>query len=128
MLPLRIIPPIILGVISYFMIGLRSETDILLRFLLVLVLFNLTAASCCFAISIIFKEIGVANLVATLVMLFEMLFGGLLLNKNSIPNAFQWMQRISFFNYAFEALVVNEVNGLTLVEEKYGLKIDVIKC
>ncbi|KAH9270896.1 hypothetical protein BASA83_006849 [Batrachochytrium salamandrivorans] len=124
-LPLRVIPPLILGLICYHMIGLRPDTILLLRFLLVLVLFNLTAASVCLTISIIFKDVAVASLIATLVMLFEMLFGGLLLNKASIPPAFQWMQRLSFFNYAFEALVVNEVNGLALVEEKLGLKIDV---
>ncbi|KAL2912287.1 FAD-dependent urate hydroxylase [Polyrhizophydium stewartii] len=124
-LPLRVVPPIILGLICYHMIGLRPDTILLLRFLLVLVLFNLTAASVCLAISVVFKDVAVASLIATLVMLFEMLFGGLLLNKSSIPPAFQWLQRLSFFNYAFEALVVNEVNGLTLVEEKFGLKIDV---
>ncbi|KAI8908931.1 hypothetical protein EDD86DRAFT_191026 [Gorgonomyces haynaldii] len=123
--PLRVVPPIILGLISYNMIGLKPDIGALLRLLLVLVLFNLSAASICLAISIIFKDTGVANLVATLVMLFEMLFGGLLLNKASIPAAFQWLDRLSFFNYAFEALVVNEVATLVLVEEKYGLKIDV---
>lgn len=108
------------------MIGLQPELLLLGRFLLVLVLFNVTSACCCLAISIIFKDQSVATLIATLVMLFEMLFGGLLLNKNSIPPHFQWMNSLSFFNYAFEALVVNEVAGLTLVEEKFGFKIDVL--
>jgi ABC-type multidrug transport system permease subunit len=125
MLPLRVVPPFILGLICYNMIGLRPDIENLLKFLLVLVLFNLTAASCCFAISIVFKELGVANLIATLVMLFEMLFGGLLLNKATVPEHVTWLYRISFFNYAFEALAANEVANLVLVEEKYGLKIDV---
>jgi ABC-type multidrug transport system permease subunit len=107
------------------MVGLQPEAELLYRFLLVLVLFNVTSACCCLMISILFNDQGVASLIATLLMLFEMLFGGLLLNKNSIPSSFQWMQRLSFFNYAFEALVVNEVAGLTLVEEKFGFKIDV---
>lgn len=105
------------------MIGLQSDMFLLGRFLLVLVLFNVTSASCFLAISVIFEDQGIANLVATLVMLFEMLFGGLLLNKASMPASFQWMQNLSFFNYAFEALVVNEVAGLTLVEEKFGFQI-----
>lgn len=107
------------------MIGLRPELACLFKFLLVLVLFNITAASACFAISIVFKDLAIANLFATLLMLFEMLFGGLLLNKDSIPVAFRWLYKFSFFNFAFEALVVNEVSGLMLQEEKYGLKIDV---
>jgi hypothetical protein len=125
---MRVVPPLILGLICYHMIGLQADLWMLFRFLLVLVLFNVTSASCCLAISIIFKDQGVAALIATLVMLFEMLFGGLLLNKATMPSSFQWMQNLSFFNYAFEALVVNEVAGLTLVEEKFGFKIDVILC
>lgn len=109
------------------MIGLQPDLTALLRFLLVLVLFNVTSASCCLAISIIFKDQSVASLVATLVMLFNMLFGGLLLNKATMPSSFHWVMNFSFFNYAFEALVVNEVAGLTLVEEKFGFKIDASK-
>jgi hypothetical protein len=116
-----------LGLICYHMVGLQPELTLLYRFLLVLVLFNVTSACCCLMISIVCSDQGVASLIATLVMLFEMLFGGLLLNKNSIPPTFQWMNRLSFFNYAFEALVVNEVAGLTLVEEKFGFKIDVLE-
>lgn len=125
MLPLRVVPPLILGCICYGMIGLRSEIYTLLKFLLVLVLFNMTAASACFAISIIFQDLSVANLIATLVMLFEMLFGGLLLNKQSIPEMFRFLDKLSFFKYAFEALVVNEVSNIYLHENKYGLNIDV---
>jgi ABC-type multidrug transport system permease subunit len=108
------------------MIGLQPELSNLLQFLLVLILFNVTSAACCICISIIFSDQGVASLLATLIMLFEMLFGGLLLNKSSMPESFAWLQNLSFFNYAFEALVVNEVAGLTLQEVKFGFKIDVI--
>ncbi|KAJ3099008.1 hypothetical protein HDU97_003535 [Phlyctochytrium planicorne] len=126
MFPLRMIPPIILGLICYHMIGLRAEdVYFLLRFLLVLILFNLTAASCCMMISIVFRDSSMASLIATLVMLFEMLFGGLLLNKGTVPKYATWLQTFSFFNCALEALVVNEVNGLTLYETKFGLQIDV---
>lgn len=87
LIPLRTIPPLILGLIIYPMIGLREDSGwFLFRFILVLVMFNLTAASVCLCISIVFVDPSVANLMATLVMLFEMLFGGLLLNKNALPS------------------------------------------
>ena len=124
-IPLRVIPPIVLGCICYPMIGLQNDMSAVLRFLLVLVLFNVTSAACCLCISIVFSDQGVASLLATLIMLFEMLFGGLLLNKATMPPSFAWLQNFSFFNYAFEALVVNEVAGLTLQEVKFGFKIDV---
>lgn len=37
----------------------------------------------------------------------------------------QWLQKLSIFHYAYEALLVNEVTYLTLTEKKYGLSIDV---
>lgn len=37
----------------------------------------------------------------------------------------QWVQKLSIFHYAYEALLVNEVTFLTLTEKKFGLSIDV---
>ncbi|RKP01830.1 hypothetical protein CXG81DRAFT_11477 [Caulochytrium protostelioides] len=126
LLPLRVLPPFILGLIVYHMVGLRADSPVFLfKFLLVLVLFNVTAAALCLAIAIMFSDPAIASFVAILVMLFEMLFGGLLLNKETIPQRLAWLNRISFFNRGLEALVVNEINGLTLYENRYGLMIDV---
>ncbi|KAJ3069853.1 hypothetical protein HDU98_007087 [Podochytrium sp. JEL0797] len=125
-IPLRVVPPLVFGMICYHTIGLRTDqVYYFLKFLLVLVLFNLCCSSCCLTISILFKNSSLATLLATLVMLFEMLFGGLLLNKQTIPGWASWMSHASFFNAAVEALIVNEVDGLTLYEQKYGLSIDV---
>ena len=49
-------------------------------------------------------------------MLFEMLFSGLLLNGGGSGGAgatvsWGWLNNLSFFHYAFEGMVVNEVKG-----------------
>lgn len=80
-IPLRVVPPLMMGLISYYMIGLVEGVNEFLKFLLVLVLFNLTAAALCLAIGVICKNVSMANLLSVLVMLFSMLFAGLLLNK-----------------------------------------------
>ncbi|KAF9118322.1 hypothetical protein BGW39_001290, partial [Mortierella sp. 14UC] len=123
--PLRVVPPMLMGLIIYNMVGLVEGWTEFGKFFLVLVLFNLTAAGVCLMIGIIFEEVGVANLMSSLVMLFSMLFGGLLLNKESIPDKLSWLQRLSFFNYAFEALLVNEITFLQLIQKEFGLEIDV---
>ncbi|KAI9733116.1 MAG: hypothetical protein M1834_003663 [Cirrosporium novae-zelandiae] len=123
--PLRLIPPIIMGIIVYPMTGLIPAWPEFLTFVLILVLFNLAAAAICLFIGIIFKNAGVANLIATLVMLFSLLFAGLLLNHDAIPKAALWLQTLSIFHYGFEALIVNEVTYLTLIDHKYGLDIEV---
>ncbi|KAJ5671512.1 ABC transporter G family member [Penicillium longicatenatum] len=123
--PLRLLPPIIMGIIVYPMTGLIPAWPEFLRFMLVLVLFNLAAANICLFIGIVFRDGGVANLIGSLVMLFSLLFAGLLLNHDAIPSSALWLQSLSIFHYGFEALIVNEVTFLTLIDHKYGLDIEV---
>ncbi|KAJ6104696.1 ABC transporter G family member [Penicillium sp. IBT 18751x] len=123
--PLRLLPPIIMGIIVYPMTGLIPAWPEFFRFLLVLVLFNLAAANICLFIGIVFRDPGVANLIGSLVMLFSLLFAGLLLNHDAIPQSALWLQSLSIFHYGFEALIVNEVTFLTLIDHKYGLDIEV---
>lgn len=93
--PLRLIPPIIMGVIVYPMTGLIVAWPEFSRFMLVLVLFNLAAANICLFIGIVFRDGGVANLIGSLVMLFSLLFAGLLLNHDAIPASALWLQSVS---------------------------------
>lgn len=93
--PLRLIPPIIMGIIIYPMTGLIPAWPEFLRFILVLVLFNLAAANICLFIGIVFRDGGVANLIGSLVMLFSLLFAGLLLNHDAIPKSALWLQSVS---------------------------------
>ena len=124
-IPLRIIPPIIMGSIVYPMTGLVADGDHFYKFMLVLVLFNLAAAAICLFIGIVCKDGSVANLIGSLVMLFSLLFAGFLLNHDATPKGALWLQEISIFHYAFESLIVNEALQLTLVDKKYGLDITV---
>jgi ABC-type multidrug transport system permease subunit len=124
-IPLRIVPPILMGSIIYPMTGLLPDTQHFFRFILVLVLFNLAAAAICLFIGIVCKDHGVANLLGSLVMLFSLLFAGFLLNHETTPEGAKWLQSLSIFHYGFESLIVNEVVELTLVDHQYGLDITV---
>ncbi|GAB7338285.1 hypothetical protein MBLNU457_4603t2 [Dothideomycetes sp. NU457] len=123
--PLRLIPPLLMGAIVYPMTGLIPAAAEFWKFILFIVLFNLAAATVCLFIGIVVKNPGVANLVGVLVMLFSLLFGGFLLNHETIPKPLEWLQTLSIFHYAFEGLIVNEVRYLSLVDKKYGLDIEV---
>jgi len=76
-------------------------------------------------LSIAFSSISVASLVGTLVMLFNLLFTGLLINRETVVPVLQWLHTISFFHAAFEALAVNELRYLQLKQVKYGVELDV---
>lgn len=44
---------------------------------------------------------------------------------DSVPAYLGWLKNLSFFNYALEALLVNELVYLQLTEVRFGLNIDV---
>lgn len=124
-LPLRLVPPIVFGGIVYGLVGLVPTVPAFWKFMLTLVLFNLTTASVILLLSIAFASSSVASLVGTLVMLFNLLFTGLLINRETVTPALQWLHTVSFFHAAFEALAVNELRYLQLKEIKYGVELDV---
>jgi len=90
-----------------------------------MVLFNLTTASVVFLISVAFADISVGSLIGTLIMLFNLLFAGLLINRESVSPWVSWIHNISFFHAAYEALAVNELRYLQLKEHKYGVELDI---
>jgi len=124
-LPLRVVPPLVYGGIVYPLVGLVPTVGAFWKFMLVLVLFNLTTASVVLTISVAFASTGVATLVGTMTMLFNLLFAGLLINADSVIPALRWLHSVSFFHAAFEALAVNELRTLQLKQYKYGIEIDV---
>ncbi|KAG6914930.1 hypothetical protein DXG01_014394 [Tephrocybe rancida] len=124
-LGLLLVPPLMFGGIVYPLVGLVPTVPGFWKFMLTLVLFNLTTASVVLLLSIAFASISLASLVGTLVMLFNLLFTGLLINRESVVPAMQWLHTISFFHAAFEALAVNELRYLQLKEVRYGVELDV---
>ncbi|KAK4685767.1 ATP-binding cassette, subfamily G (WHITE), member 2, partial [Tremellales sp. Uapishka_1] len=123
--PLRVIPPFILGSIVYGLAGLNAEVSAFWKFIMTLVLFNLTASSIVLFLSVAIEDIGVANLLGSLVMLYNLLFAGLLMNYDRVPDGLKWMLTLSFFHAGYEALLVNELRYLQLIEHKFGLDIQV---
>lgn len=124
-LPLRVVPPFLFGGCVYFLVGLVPGVAEFWKFILTLVLFSLSASSAVFFISIAISDTGLANLVGSLTMLFSLLFAGLLINRDRIPGYLKWLQHLSFFHAAYEALIVNELRNLSLKEHKYGIDIEV---
>lgn len=55
-----------------------------------------------------------------LIVISSLLFAGLLMNYDRVPHGLKWMQTLSFFHAAYEALLVNELRYLQLIERKVG--------
>ncbi|GMF58663.1 unnamed protein product [Phytophthora fragariaefolia] len=111
---LRVLPATLFASIFYWIMGLQATAECFLIFLLTLVLFNVAAGSICLLVGVLAKRVGSANLSATVVLLIMLLFGGFLLNSQTMPGSVGWLKHLSIFSYAFEILMCNELKGLIL--------------
>ncbi|TMW62306.1 hypothetical protein Poli38472_009799 [Pythium oligandrum] len=111
---LRILPATLFASIFYWIMGLQSSLQHFLYFLATLVLFNVAAGSISILVGVICRRVGTANLSATVVFLVMLLFGGFLLNSQTMPKSVGWIKHFSIFSYAFEILMTNELKGLLL--------------
>jgi ABC-type multidrug transport system ATPase subunit/ABC-type multidrug transport system permease subunit len=116
----RIAPCILLSVNLYWLAGLHPGPSHFFFFTLILVLVSLASTGFMMFIGAIVNSNSVGNLVGTLVLLFSMLFGGLLVNQNSIPVAVFYFKFASFFFFAFESLMINEFQNLVLIASVPG--------
>ncbi|POM75616.1 ABC Superfamily [Phytophthora palmivora] len=111
---LRVLPASLFASIFYWIMGLQATTGRFLLFSLTLVLFNVAAGAICLLVGVLSRRVGSANLGATVVLLVMLLFGGFLLNSQTMPTSVGWLKHLSIFSYAFEILMTNELKGLIL--------------
>lgn len=124
--PLRLIPTIILGVIVYWMVGLAHAAENFFKYLLILILFSIAMTLFNFLLAALVPDVGVAILISSVINLFQMAFAGFFINLSRIPAVLRWIQWLSPLKYALEALSVNEVgSGLMIVDELAGAKVQV---
>ncbi|GAA6060477.1 hypothetical protein JCM10212_007108 [Sporobolomyces blumeae] len=124
--PLRLIPTILLGVIVYWMVGLAHTADNFFKFLLILLLYSIAMTLFNFLLAALVADVGIAILISSVINLFQMAFAGFFINLSRIPPVLRWLQWISPLKYALEALSVNEVgSGLMIVDVLAGAKVQV---
>lgn len=111
--PLGIFVNFIFTTIAYFMVGLQPTAEKFFMFFFICTLVMLNSYTLCMFISNISKNYQVANVIAPLVLVLYLLPSGFLIKLDSIPIYWRWIKYISFFRYGFEALVLNEFDGLT---------------
>jgi hypothetical protein len=115
LIPMRVLPPLILGSIVYYMIGYQDRPEKFIIFLVILILLSMTATSMCFLISSIAPSIAVGNFISILVLFFFLLFGGFLVSVSSMPSSVIWLTNISFMKFSYSALMVNEFDGIDIL-------------
>eukprot|EP00892_Ulva_mutabilis_P011926 jgi/Ulvmu1/9105/UM005_0200.1 len=108
---LRALPAVLFGLPVYYMAELREEDSRIFMFMFVLVAFAIATQLQAMVIVEWSKRAGTATVVFVLVLVVSMLFGGFLVNSDTMHPAIAWVQYLSLVYYAFEAMAVNEFKG-----------------
>ena len=111
---LRVLPAVLFALPFYPLIGFQRGLPHIALFFCVLAVFSATVGALSMAVTVGFGTAGRAALVMNLVLLLSLLFAGFLVNTAAITPALRWVHYCSMFFYGFEALIVNEMSGLTL--------------
>jgi ATP-binding cassette subfamily G (WHITE) protein 2 len=109
---MRIAPMAVFGALAYPALGFQPEWGHFAWFQLVLVSTAVASGALCYFVSSAVGVFALANLVVTVCYVVMMLFGGLLVNLDTLPAALHWLQYFSIFKQGYSALAITELHGL----------------
>ena len=111
-IPFDQILTIIMAFLLYLAIGLRLDTaDHIFFFAFVLYLLDLTTRGWGNLLLISLPNIEAASAATPFVVILQLLFAGLFINYDSIPNYLIWLEYMSMFKYSWSACMYNELEG-----------------
>eukprot|EP01135_Chromosphaera_perkinsii_P006341 Nk52_evm70s485 gene=Nk52_evmTU70s485 len=116
-IPMQLVFPSLYGILFYFLVGFQTEADRFFVYLILLLLTVFCAQSMGLCISAIAPSLQIGQIIAPMLMILFMLFGGFYLNSNDVTPVFTWIQHISFIYYGFRSQCVNEYKGATFTCE-----------
>ncbi|XDV50801.1 hypothetical protein PO909_019812 [Leuciscus waleckii] len=109
LIPNRILPVFIFSAIPYFMMGLKPDMEAFFLYCLTMSMVSLSAVSLAFLVSASVGSFAMANILIALPFVFMMVFGGFLVNLNSMLSWMSWLKWASIFRYGYNALAINEL-------------------
>ena len=95
------------------MIGLQNDVAKYFAFILILLVQSHTANALGIAIGSFVPSARVGQIIAPLIVVVFLIFGGQFVNLDNAPESLKWIQYISFISYSNKALAQNEFEGLT---------------
>ncbi|XP_041641615.1 broad substrate specificity ATP-binding cassette transporter ABCG2b [Cheilinus undulatus] len=111
LIPNRIIPIFLFSAIAYYMMGLKPAFTAFLCFTLTMSLVSLAGVGLAFLVSASVSSFAMANILIALPFVFMMVFGGFLVNLNTMLSWLSWLKWISIFKYGLNAAFINEMKG-----------------
>ncbi|XP_077985679.1 protein white-like isoform X1 [Glandiceps talaboti] len=115
-IPGSVVYPILSSAIVYWMAGLTPEGLRFVVFTCIIVLVANAGASCGLFLSLLTKSQTLTLSVVVVFVLPLLTLGGFLFNTRTTPVFLEWLQYLSWYKYAFEALVVNQWQDMESIE------------
>lgn len=110
--PFQLVMPILFSLVTYWMCGFQDSVEAFGIFMLVVCLFSTVAASLYLAIGTLSPNAVIATILSPITTVLFLMFGGFYINIDNIPVYYKWLYYVSYFRYAYEVLVTNELEGL----------------
>uniref|UniRef100_A0A8C1LMT1 ABC transporter domain-containing protein n=1 Tax=Cyprinus carpio TaxID=7962 RepID=A0A8C1LMT1_CYPCA len=117
LLPNRILPVFIFSAIPYFMMGLKPDVEVFFLYCVTLSMVSLSAVSLAFLVSASVGSFAMANILIALPYVVMMVFGGFLVNLNSMLSWMSWLKWASIFRYGYN---VFQLQSLSLTYSMTG--------
>jgi ATP-binding cassette, subfamily G (WHITE), member 1 len=130
--PFQVLYPSVFATLIYWLVGFKADLRTFLILLATVILQSQIASSIGLCLGVLVRDTTTALALAPITFTPLMIFSGFLINRDSTPVYFIWLQESSFMRYSFEILVVNEFRSLTFecpaaLPCQYRTGVDIIK-
>ncbi|XP_071102104.1 protein white-like [Haliotis cracherodii] len=115
-IPILCALPVISVAIFYWLVGLYNDGMAFLVCAGAAILFSNVALSFGYMLSTVSPSVEIALALAPPSLLPMVLFGGMFLNNASTPVYFLWLKYLSWYQYAFEIMAVNQWMNIKYLE------------
>ncbi|CCW63748.1 unnamed protein product [Phytomonas sp. EM1] len=114
--PLRVIPSVVLSSAIYFSMGFRTDSgEHFMWFIVIITLFSVCMTLMVMCVGIVMESFGASALVSSVFILWFFVFGGSMVQAETIPYYLKPFQIISPFFLSFESLMINELDKQSCV-------------
>ncbi|CAB9519200.1 Putative white-brown complex homolog protein 30 [Seminavis robusta] len=107
----NVLLPCLYGAISYYACGFRPAFEHFAKFVLVFYLTMSAAQSMGLFLSVLIPSMSIALILAPPITLFFMIMGGFYIPLQNMNPAVRWLSWLSFAQYGYSAMLVNEFGG-----------------
>jgi ABC-type multidrug transport system ATPase subunit/ABC-type multidrug transport system permease subunit len=112
-LPLAFFPSMIYSTLVTYLSNLQGGFNRFFYFVLICFLHSIAAESCILFVSCISRSYDIAYSIVGGIFGVFVFFGGFAVTKNNIITMWKWAYWVSFFQYSFTGMMVNEFEGRT---------------